>query len=154
MNLVEIGPRFVLTPIRIFEGAFSGATVFANPGQFFIILKLKPTYTETLCFLTLRICFACSRALSYPKREGGQIQETEGYRSRALRTAGRSQKRRRRASCAQSFRLVFSIHVFLSMITLFLHCFTSIMQKFCDFYKKVIHISCNYLRRRRQAMVV
>ena len=31
-SLVEIGPRFVLTPIRIFEGAFGGATVFANPG--------------------------------------------------------------------------------------------------------------------------
>jgi len=31
MSLVEIGPRFVLTPIRIFEGAFGGATVFANP---------------------------------------------------------------------------------------------------------------------------
>jgi ribosome biogenesis protein BRX1 len=34
MSLVEIGPRFVLTPIRIFEGAFGGATVFANPGTF------------------------------------------------------------------------------------------------------------------------
>jgi ribosome biogenesis protein BRX1 len=32
MSLVEIGPRFVLTPIRIFEGAFGGATVFSNPG--------------------------------------------------------------------------------------------------------------------------
>ena len=31
-SLVEIGPRFVLTPIRIFEGAFGGATVFSNPG--------------------------------------------------------------------------------------------------------------------------
>ncbi|KAH9043059.1 ribosome biogenesis protein BRX1 [Lactarius pseudohatsudake] len=31
MSLIEIGPRFVLTPIRIFEGAFGGATVFANP---------------------------------------------------------------------------------------------------------------------------
>ncbi|KZV69043.1 Brix-domain-containing protein [Peniophora sp. CONT] len=30
-SLVEIGPRFVMTPIRIFEGAFGGATVFANP---------------------------------------------------------------------------------------------------------------------------
>ncbi|KAF8350510.1 Brix domain-containing protein [Amanita rubescens] len=30
-TLVEIGPRFVLTPIRIFEGAFSGATVYSNP---------------------------------------------------------------------------------------------------------------------------
>lgn len=33
-SLVEIGPRFVLTPIRIFEGAFGGATVFSNPGKF------------------------------------------------------------------------------------------------------------------------
>ena len=32
MSLTEIGPRFVLTPIRIFEGAFSGATVYSNPG--------------------------------------------------------------------------------------------------------------------------
>jgi len=46
MSLVEIGPRFVLTPIRIFEGAFGGATVFANPGaftshlsSFFVIFK-------------------------------------------------------------------------------------------------------------------
>ncbi|KAI9061500.1 Brix-domain-containing protein [Trametes sanguinea] len=30
-SLVEIGPRFVLTPIRIFEGAFNGATVYSNP---------------------------------------------------------------------------------------------------------------------------
>ena len=33
MALVEIGPRFVLTPIRILEGAFSGASVFSNPGS-------------------------------------------------------------------------------------------------------------------------
>jgi ribosome biogenesis protein BRX1 len=32
-SLVEIGPRFVMTPIRIFEGSFSGATVFEN-GEF------------------------------------------------------------------------------------------------------------------------
>lgn len=31
MSLIEIGPRIVLAPIRIFEGAFGGATVFANP---------------------------------------------------------------------------------------------------------------------------
>ncbi|KZS88371.1 Brix-domain-containing protein [Sistotremastrum niveocremeum HHB9708] len=30
-SMVEIGPRFVMTPIRIFEGAFGGATVFSNP---------------------------------------------------------------------------------------------------------------------------
>jgi ribosome biogenesis protein BRX1 len=33
-SLVEIGPRFVLTPIRIFEGAFGGATVYSNPGSY------------------------------------------------------------------------------------------------------------------------
>lgn len=37
---MEIGPRFVLTPIRIFEGAFSGATVFANPGAFNNLVSL------------------------------------------------------------------------------------------------------------------
>ncbi|KAH8928717.1 Brix-domain-containing protein [Atractiella rhizophila] len=31
MRLVEIGPRFVLLPIKIFEGSFCGATVYENP---------------------------------------------------------------------------------------------------------------------------
>ena len=30
-NLVEIGPRFVLTPIRLFSGSFGGPTLYANP---------------------------------------------------------------------------------------------------------------------------
>jgi len=30
-TLVEIGPRFVMTPIRIFEGSFGGPTLFDNP---------------------------------------------------------------------------------------------------------------------------
>ncbi|KAH3849176.1 ribosome biogenesis protein BRX1 homolog [Dreissena polymorpha] len=30
-SLVEIGPRFVLNPIRIFEGSFGGPTLFTNP---------------------------------------------------------------------------------------------------------------------------
>lgn len=30
VTLTEIGPRFVLTPIRIFEGSFGGPTVFEN----------------------------------------------------------------------------------------------------------------------------
>jgi ribosome biogenesis protein BRX1 len=30
VSLTEIGPRFVLTPIRIFEGSFGGPTVFEN----------------------------------------------------------------------------------------------------------------------------
>jgi ribosome biogenesis protein BRX1 len=30
-SLVEIGPRFVLNPIRIFRGSFGGQTLFKNP---------------------------------------------------------------------------------------------------------------------------
>ncbi|XP_045158339.1 ribosome biogenesis protein BRX1 homolog [Mercenaria mercenaria] len=30
-SLAEIGPRFVLNPIRIFEGSFGGATLYQNP---------------------------------------------------------------------------------------------------------------------------
>ncbi|KAJ2708871.1 Ribosome biogenesis protein brx1, partial [Coemansia spiralis] len=30
-TLVEIGPRFVLNPIRIFEGSFGGPTLYENP---------------------------------------------------------------------------------------------------------------------------
>ena len=43
MSLVEIGPRFVLTPIRIFEGAFGGATVFSNPGDCNLVLYYRTT---------------------------------------------------------------------------------------------------------------
>lgn len=30
-KLVEVGPRFVLTPIRIFSGSFGGPTLYQNP---------------------------------------------------------------------------------------------------------------------------
>lgn len=30
MELLEIGPRFVLTPIIIFEGSFSGPVIYEN----------------------------------------------------------------------------------------------------------------------------
>jgi len=30
-SLVEIGPRFVMNPIRIFRGAFGGQTLYQNP---------------------------------------------------------------------------------------------------------------------------
>ncbi|KAG0245328.1 Brix domain-containing protein [Mortierella sp. GBAus27b] len=31
LTLVEIGPRFVMNPIRVFDGSFGGQTVFENP---------------------------------------------------------------------------------------------------------------------------
>jgi len=30
-NLVEVGPRFTLCPIRVFEGTFGGPTLYENP---------------------------------------------------------------------------------------------------------------------------
>jgi len=43
-SLVEIGPRFTLNPIRIFEGSFHGATLwenphFVSPGKYRTLLK-------------------------------------------------------------------------------------------------------------------
>lgn len=29
----EIGPRFVLVPVKIFEGSFGGAVIWENPGE-------------------------------------------------------------------------------------------------------------------------
>ncbi|KAG8912974.1 Ribosome biogenesis protein brx1 [Tulasnella sp. 408] len=40
MSLIEIGPRFVLTPIKIFEGAFNGAVVYRNE-EFIAPAKLR-----------------------------------------------------------------------------------------------------------------
>lgn len=31
LTLVEVGPRFVLTPIRVFDGSFCGSTLWENP---------------------------------------------------------------------------------------------------------------------------
>lgn len=33
MSMNEIGPRFVLVPVKIFEGSFGGAVVWENPGE-------------------------------------------------------------------------------------------------------------------------
>jgi ribosome biogenesis protein BRX1 len=47
-TLVEIGPRFVLTPIRVFEGSFSGATVFENAGEYLFSLSFVPSLARAL----------------------------------------------------------------------------------------------------------
>lgn len=41
-TLVEIGPRFVMTPIRIFEGSFSGPTLFDNAGACMLTEYISP----------------------------------------------------------------------------------------------------------------
>lgn len=68
-TLVEIGPRFVLTPIRIFEGAFGGATVFSNPGKLcFSSLFMAPRINETKN-LSLRVRYGLRSA----ERRAGSI---------------------------------------------------------------------------------
>ena len=65
MSLTEIGPRFVLTPIRIFEGAFSGATVYSNPGA-------SPLHTLSIVLLM------CRNRVRYPRRGTVSDEAREG----------------------------------------------------------------------------
>jgi ribosome biogenesis protein BRX1 len=66
---VEIGPRFVLTPIRIFEGSFGGPTVFAN--QEFV----TPAAT--------RASIKREAATKYRMRKGGQSERDNRAADRA-----------------------------------------------------------------------
>jgi len=56
----------VLTPIRIFEGSFGGATVFENPGEFARFLRIS------LCSLNLDVELTMKEA-------GGQLNEQHIY---------------------------------------------------------------------------
>jgi hypothetical protein len=97
-SLVEIGPRFVLTPIRIFEGAFGGATVFSNPGKFMIMKLLQ--FIGSLHF---RICITCGSALSAQERGRAEVWCSEGCRGGALQEKNGSLSRGGRVGCFQSF---------------------------------------------------
>ena len=35
LSLSEVGPRFVLNPVKIFEGSFNGACLYENKGEFY-----------------------------------------------------------------------------------------------------------------------
>lgn len=73
-TLVEIGPRFVLTPIRIFEGAFGGATVFSNPGMLSRAL--------CLCFQFLYIYYHSEFVSPAAVRSAARRSKGDGYRIR------------------------------------------------------------------------
>ncbi|KAF9792358.1 ribosome biogenesis protein BRX1 [Thelephora terrestris] len=70
MSLIEIGPRFVLTPIRIFEGAFGGATVYSNP-EF-----VTPT--------SIRAAMRQAKGNRYASRQHAQSERTERKENRRL----------------------------------------------------------------------
>ena len=89
MSLTEIGPRFVLTPIRIFEGAFSGATVYSNPGAHPLPIHLVFTLTLMLMFMRSVTEFVTPAAVrSAMRREKG-----EKYGSRKDAQAERGMRR-------------------------------------------------------------
>ena len=87
MTLVEIGPRFVLTPIRIFEGAFSGATVYSNPGA--LLLNTCPFFNRrnnTKSYYFNRIRLTCNGPIRIPSCKGREIQDSQRCRSRESRS--------------------------------------------------------------------
>lgn len=42
-SLVEIGPRFVMTPMKVLEGSFHGAVVYLNEGESVCTLLIRLT---------------------------------------------------------------------------------------------------------------
>ncbi len=85
-TLVEIGPRFVLTPIRMFEGSFGGPTVFENPG----------TTSDTLLRYSIKliVLFDLSEFVS-PAATRASIKRAQGgkYRQRKETQADRTDRR-------------------------------------------------------------
>jgi len=70
VSMVEIGPRFVLTPIRIFEGAFGGATVFSNP--------------EFVSPAAVRMALRRQQGQKYRVRKEAQVERSERREDRRL----------------------------------------------------------------------
>ncbi|KAH9832987.1 ribosome biogenesis protein BRX1 [Rhodofomes roseus] len=67
-TMIEVGPRFVLTPIRIFEGAFSGATVYSNP--------------EFISPAAVRSALKREKGDKYGKRKTAEVERAERMETR------------------------------------------------------------------------
>jgi ribosome biogenesis protein BRX1 len=63
-SLVEIGPRMVLDPIRIFRGSFGGQTLFQNPNF------ISPNEI---------------RAMQYKRKSNAYVQRKESQKKRKTR---------------------------------------------------------------------
>lgn len=88
-SLVEIGPRFVLNLIKIFQGSFGGPTLYENPGfQSPNMVKSSSclfTFLSTLlnCLLCLHLIFLFTHTPSAPERaqtggSGQSAREADG----------------------------------------------------------------------------
>lgn len=80
-TLVEIGPRMVLTPIRIFEGSFGGPTVFDNPEYISPAAVRRATRHEKGSAYTNRVLQAQSQRA---KRDRYKGEEGELSRSKVF----------------------------------------------------------------------
>lgn len=90
MSLVEIGPRFVLTPIRIFEGAFGGATVYSNPGQstaLFVPVRIYSYETRSTEFVSpaaVRSAMRREKGMKYGSRKDAEEKQLSRKEGRKL----------------------------------------------------------------------
>lgn len=113
-SLVEIGPRFVMTPIRIFEGSFSGATVYENEGQSHSLSLLQlpsPSAHERAILLpsTLRVRDARCDPRIDEARAGRQVPPAQGGSVRARGKEGGQQARGERTGRLQGLCLMMSM---------------------------------------------
>lgn len=88
---MEIGPRFVMTPIRIFEGAFGGATVFANPGAYSVTIATRHIHRVNILLIVLTEFVPPAVVRSATRREKG-----DRYRERKLAQAERAGRKEMR----------------------------------------------------------
>lgn len=92
-TLVEIGPRFVLTPIRIFEGAFGGATVFSNPGALLLHLSCDSLASMEWPFWTVKLT-TCTEFVT-PAATRQALKRAKGTKYNSRKDAEEESKQRR-----------------------------------------------------------
>ncbi|CAN8010468.1 unnamed protein product [Ixodes pacificus] len=83
-SLVEIGPRFVLNPIKVFEGSFGGPVIYSNP-HYVTPSAVSPMFLYSVPILILgarKVPLSCSRGCT---RGSDAVQTSFGTARRAVR---------------------------------------------------------------------
>lgn len=81
MSLNEIGPRFVLVPVKIFEGSFGGAIVWENKGKQLIALRIYILVNLPLK-LTFAFCPLPAFVAPQAKLAAAKLEKAVAYRER------------------------------------------------------------------------
>jgi hypothetical protein len=103
MSLNEIGPRFVLVPVKIFEGSFGGAVVWENDGASDLYtshstLSFFADLSTYLAFLHYSLHRTISQTTTSKDCEGNRIQTAQRARRR---NQGQEGVPHRTGSCRQ-----------------------------------------------------